>query len=359
MSDERHGCPSASSLPRLAKCPGSWRLSRITPPEESSEEAASGTRIHDALAGANVTLTSDEEVILGTLRTLEESLLGEWLGEDPPGRVIRETRFWRKVGETALWSAKPDLVVLRGDAALVVEYKTGPLAVEDASANLQLRAQAAVVGHTLPGIRRVTVAVLQPRCSPQITRCAYHPRDLKKALTEIDGIVAQTQWEDAPLRAGSDQCRYCPAKAICPEAHAEVTALTTTQSDPPTPAHLAMLLDRCVLAEQIIESIRDHARRLLSADPTAVPGWRLVPGRNRETITKLQQVFERVHRLGAQPEVFIGVCSLSKKALKSLLESVTRERGALLDARLGSVIEGCVEVSQTRPMLERCTGAVP
>ena len=357
MTDERHGCPSASILGRLAQCPGSWRLSQLAPPAESTPEASSGTRIHDALATGNTTgLTSEEETIRAQLDALEVNVLNSWLGGAEPDRVLREERLWRTEGDQQRWSAKPDQVVVFGSEALVLEYKTGPLAVEDAAGNLQLRAQAAVVHHRWPEIRRVTVVVLQPRCSPQVSQCAYAERDLKRALDEIDRLVARAQRDDAPLVAGEAQCRYCAAKPICPQAQAEVTALVETNTALPTPAKLADLLDRCVLAEKVIESIRDHARHLLGANPNAVPGWQLAPGRSRETIVGLQRVFERVNRLGVRPEVFVGACSLTKKALKTLLQEITGDKGSLLDARLGVVTDGCVEQTQTQPMLVRQKG---
>jgi hypothetical protein len=353
MSDERHGCPSASNFARLARCPGSWRLGQLAPPAERSEDAASGTRIHDALAGGGAVLNAEEQAILAQLRTLEHTVVSEWLGDASPDRMIREERFWRMDGDRERWSAKPDLVVVAGEAALVVEYKTGPVGVEDAAVNLQLRAQAAAVSLNVPGLRRVTVVVLQPRCSPPVTRCAYQERDLRKALAEMDRLVATAEWADAPVVAGQDQCRYCPAKPICPQAQAEITALVTSQSTPPALARMSELLDRCALAEHVIGSIRDHARRLLAEQANAIPGWQLAPGRSRETIENLQTVFERVHRLGVKPEQFVGACALTKKALKTLLEATTHERGALLEARLTTVIEGCVEVTQGQPMLVR------
>lgn len=354
MHDERNGCPSASILPRLAKCPGSWRLSRLVSAPASTEDARSGTRIHDAIASDDdEALTSDEEAIRASLKTLEQELFATWLAGAEPERLIREERFWRKRGDTPLWSAKPDVVALVASEALIIEYKTGPIAVENAAENLQLRAQAAVVHQCWPQVRRVTVAILQPRCSPPLSQCLYQTRDLERALDEVDRIVAQATWEDAPLRAGEAQCRYCPAKPVCPQAHEEVAALVETKPPLPTPARIAELLNRCVLAEQVIESIREYARRIIADDPYAIPGWRLAPGRTRESITNLQRVFERVHRLGSPPDQFVGACSLTKKSLKTLLQKLTGEKGALLDARLAGVIDGCIEESQGRPMLVR------
>jgi len=63
--DPRQGKPSASALPRLSKCAASWLLGKearrqgIVEPE--NDDAASGTRIHEALhLGDSTGLTADE-----------------------------------------------------------------------------------------------------------------------------------------------------------------------------------------------------------------------------------------------------------------------------------------------------------
>ena len=61
MSDERNSKPSASSMERYALCPGSWAAEQGIP-DQTSEDATTGNRIHAWLAGETVEppLTADE-----------------------------------------------------------------------------------------------------------------------------------------------------------------------------------------------------------------------------------------------------------------------------------------------------------
>lgn len=354
MSDEREQRPSASIIDRLAKCPGSWRLSRLAPEATGSPDAESGTRIHEALATRNPGLLGDDESTLAIeILALGQELVGEWIGDHEPDQTLREERLWRVRDGQRLWSAKADLIHVAGPEALIIEYKTGPIAVEPASGNLQLRAQAVAVSERFPELHRIIVAVVQPRSFPRVSRCVYGRRELERARDQIDRIVDRAGWEDATVVPGEAQCRYCAGKVVCPKAQEAVSALAKVEPLPLTGPTLAAALDRCLVAEKVIEAIRDEARNRLAQDAGAVPGWRLAPGRPRETITDLQTVFERLHGLGAKPEQFTGACSLTKKALKGLLKEVTQEAGGLLDARLETVIEGCVSTSTGSPVLAR------
>jgi hypothetical protein len=49
--DERRGAPSASGMDRLCNCPASFAMERENGVDMESDDAASGTRIHNALAG--------------------------------------------------------------------------------------------------------------------------------------------------------------------------------------------------------------------------------------------------------------------------------------------------------------------
>ena len=127
MSDPRKNLPSASSFPRYALCPGSFQMERQAPPEPESEDAASGTRIHQRLAGDCGGTLSAEEVDLVTtsfdlaLRTMDEVLGGE------PESVQREQRLWLHDQETLLpvCSGQFDLFARRGKKVLILDYKTG------------------------------------------------------------------------------------------------------------------------------------------------------------------------------------------------------------------------------------------
>ena len=52
-------------------------------------------------------------------------------------QTIKEQRLWLTHNGSLLMSGKPDLVIIDGDRALVIDYKTGYLETIEASQNLQ------------------------------------------------------------------------------------------------------------------------------------------------------------------------------------------------------------------------------
>ena len=128
MSDERSGLPSASAASRYAACLGSWQLETQVAEVESSGDAATGNRIHSALALEPVSnLTTDEAYIIERCQQQELELVKQVFAnstEEP--QAFREKRLWSlKFDGSKLWSGKPDVVYVSGASALIIDYKSG------------------------------------------------------------------------------------------------------------------------------------------------------------------------------------------------------------------------------------------
>ena len=87
-----------------------------------SEDAASGTRIHAALAGEKVELSESEAT---TVRFLEERAQEqvERIFQGQPYKTLRETRLW--LTEPWRLSGQFDAVHYNNELALIVDFKTG------------------------------------------------------------------------------------------------------------------------------------------------------------------------------------------------------------------------------------------
>ena len=165
---ERRNLPSASAASRYAACLGSWDLERQVAEVESSGDAAIGNRIHAALALETVNdLTTDESWIIDRCREQEAELVANTFGGYETN-CFREKRLWSLDADgNKLWSGKPDVIytseVEGNQWGLIIDYKSGRGAVEDASQNLQLRCLVALLdeswGFTMD---RITVAIIQP-----------------------------------------------------------------------------------------------------------------------------------------------------------------------------------------------------
>ena len=357
MSDERNNKPSASSMGRYALCPGSWAAEQGIP-DQTSDDATTGNRIHAWLAGETMTvpLTSDEVDLALRCREQEETLLNTVL----PYRdeIIRERRYW--MGQD--WSGKPDLVAIDSLSAegVVIDYKTGRGEVTSADGNLQLRALAVLVG-IHHGLTKVTVAIVQPMAGAP-TLCEYSFGDLIVARAEIGRIVDRINAPNAPRIPSRDACKYCKAKPYCVEAREASVALPVAAMPEGTTADaiaatltsqtLAEFLERAEFATRVIDACKAEAKRRLESGDV-VPGWKLKPGAERETITDATTVFNRTAALGVNSEAFMGCVSIAKGKLKDAVKSATQEKGKALDARLESILAGCTEKNATAPSLVR------
>lgn len=353
MSDERQGLPSASSMERYLLCPGSYAAERGLP-DTTSADAETGNRIHAVLAGETVTppLTDDEERTMESCRSQATALLNTLLPHRDEMHL--ERRYWWG-GE---WSGKPDVVAIDKDQghAVVIDYKTGRGDVTEAAGNMQLRALAVLVSaEHWP--ERVTVAIVQPLAGA-VSVCEYGPDELLAAHNEIKVIIASIHQPDAIRRPSAKACKYCKAKAQCPEAQSLVETLPSEVSRDGreivmSPERMAAFLEIAPAAEAVIEAVRSKARRMIEADPNAVPGWRLKPGSERETITDPTTVYNRASAAGVNSEAFMACVSIAKGKLKDAVKSATGDKGKALDARMESILAGCTETKQAAPSLAK------
>lgn len=281
VNDERGGLPSASGLERIALCPGSWQLERQCPREESSEAADSGSRIHAFLAHEAVDLSQDElDVAIKCMRQAND-LIGA-------GEELREQRLWYsdKFGRR-LFSGQADVLVISGNTALVIDYKTGRGEVSASAANFQLRGLAVLVKHNYPDVEVVSVAIIQPLASSVPVVCEYGPEELDLAKLQILNVVGLSEVTDPPLVPSEAACKYCRAKAICPALRKTITtpqvadggdakAVMAASSAALAPVELGELVAHKVpLARMLCDALEKEAFSRLCQDPESVPGLAL------------------------------------------------------------------------------------
>lgn len=224
MNDERHGLPSASGATIFYNCPASDSLQKQAPKTESDDPLAiEGTLIHEALEtddGSELNLSQQE--IAANIAEVADQLYRSWREEFPindKGVEIREERYWLWDDQGNTGSAKPDIVYIVGDHALVIDAKSGFKQVEDASRNLQGRIQAVAVWMNNPEVIHVRSAFAQYRFKKHYTYCDYEKNDLSMALHEWNMSVWRSKRPDAPAIPGT-WCVNCRAKGFCVSAGA-------------------------------------------------------------------------------------------------------------------------------------------
>jgi hypothetical protein len=238
--------------------------------------------------------------------------------------------------------------------ALVLDYKTGRGEVASAEGNMQLRALAVLVALEHP-LEKVTVAIVQPLAG-SASVCVYEADDLRKARIEALAILTAIHQPDAPRRPSAKACRYCKAKAVCPEAIAMAQAAPLAVSRDGnalviTPERMAEFLGQIPAIEAVVEAVRAKAKRMLEEDPQSVPGWMLKPGSVRESVTDPATVFGRFVAAGGTQEQFMPSVSVTKTKLKDAVKAVTGVKGKALDAQIETMLDGCTEAKAAAPSL--------
>jgi hypothetical protein len=364
--DERGNLPSASAASRYAACLGSWELERQVAEIESSGDAATGNRIHSALAMEKVSnLTADETYIIDRCREQEAELVANTFGGYETN-CFREKRLWSLDAEgNRLWSGKPDVIytaeVDGNQWGLIIDYKSGRGAVEDASQNLQLRCLVALLdeswGFTMD---RITVAIIQPLAGyPSVS--SYQHQDIHDAIVEASELMSSVKKLGQPRTPSESACRYCKGKPYCSEARemavtgplanapegitADAIAATLTSS------HLAQFLNRAAQAEAVIEACKSEARRRLSEGET-IEGWTLKDGSVRESITNSEQVASRFLELGTYEQLSPAI-TINKTKLKEAIKTATGFKGQQLTAKLDALLDGCTESKMSQPILAK------
>ena len=173
---------------------------------------------------------------------------------------LKEERIW---GINDRISGKYDGLLIDAPRALVYDFKTGRGKVEKAEGNLQLRALAVLVKEKYPQILELTAAIIQPFAEGDKVDCVvYESEELLWARAELESALDKADEENAPRIPGAEQCQYCLAKSDCPEAEQEALSLVSTSVDMIL-ARMPKLLDRCILAENIVKAIREKAKEEL------------------------------------------------------------------------------------------------
>lgn len=364
--DERGNLPSASAASRYAACLGSYDLERQVAEVESTTDAAIGNRIHAALAlEPVVNLTTDEAWIIDRCREQELELVKATFGELETN-CFREKRLWSldKDGNK-LWSGKPDVIYTVNDGGmlygLIIDYKSGRGAVDNAAENLQLRCLVALLdeswGFTMD---KVTVAIIQPLAGPPSV-AVYESSDIHSAILESNGLMKEVQKVGQPRTPSEAACKYCKGKPYCSEARELAVAPPVTNAPAGitpdaiastlTNQTLAAFLDRAAQAEAVIEACRSEARRRLGEGDT-IEGWTLKDGSVRESITDSEKVASRFLELGTYEQLAPAI-TLNKAKLKEAIKTATGFKGQQLTAKLDALLDGCTESKAGQPTLTR------
>lgn len=283
-----HSPLSASSLPRIALCPASYRMS-IGIPNKSNPAAERGTAIHEMAElfwnGKGVT-TDDEEGV-------------KWAHEYCQYlRSIKGTKKLEVNLTEALKTVHPllggtgDAVILdlEDDQLHIVDLKTGRGVVKTDSIQLKAYALGAWISIGRPNVT-IFAHIFQPHYAQQLP-AQYSHDDM--VLFEMDLKYLAEQAEDPfqdPI-PGYEQCKYCLARVTCPAIQEKAIEVAKEEFKPAEHlADLPELLDTAELLETWIEAVREAAKDILNTGGF-VAGWSMAKGRKMQKIKDSNAVIE-------------------------------------------------------------------
>lgn len=382
--DDRGGLPSASKAEQWTLCPGS-HLAQQGLKAEQGDDAAEGIRLHaemefhercnkKALLLPELPylkeLTESQREVLAFTTKLRNELVSQvvrlsgWAHEEATEKLA-EGRLWLRDEDTLdpLSSARLDLAIRLGSWALIVDYKFGRAAVEHAAGNLQLREQAICLAQELPDLGDVCVAIVAPRAEGETktTLARYKAGDFRTAYCEMASAARLAVQPGQPRIAGAKQCKHCLAAGTdrCPESRAIVGAALLAANDKEALARpvTADELDKIAFAEELLgeyaEKRRAEAREMLAANPEAIPGWELQPGKKTAKVRSASDAYARLCiKMGAAD--FAQACTLSLPELAERWKTAAGHK-SLKAARddLERLLDDLIQRGQSAPSLKR------
>jgi len=340
MTDERKDKMSGSAMASYAACAGKYQLEITCPPSESGAAAVMGNRIHQYMQDPMSVVLTDEEQDIADRCQMEYEEIREAINLGDPDHTTLEKRLW--YGDQ--WSGQIDRIDHFGDeTALVVDWKTGRVGTGNSAAeNLQLRSYAVLVKKNLPKLKRILVAIVQPMAA-KFTIAEYNAEDLIQADEQIQAIVTAALTPNAPRTPSPDACRYCRAKAVCPEARGVVSQLVEVKSDivpKLTDEQLGDYLEKIDILEPLFDAFRDEAKRRL-IDGHQIVGRKLTSGRTSRSVESVHDLVPLL-KDHLNTEDILSCCKISlpqlEKTFAAKTEMASRDAKFALEKAISEVI---------------------
>lgn len=317
----------ASKFETFALCPGKLTMEQDLP-NTSSKYAAEGTAAHQVLTWAlqqgkpaadfldasievdGFIFVVDEEMVEPVQVCID--YVRDLVGDDGVLLVDQLVNYSEYLGcpkDDGFGTA--DVIVIRGEEVIVVDYKHGRGVEVSAEKNPQIMLYALgaleVVQDLMGDFSQVRMAISQPRVSvkPSEFDMSVHDLELwvltvaREAVVKADAAMASysrvpiAEWEADFLVPGEKQCKFCKAKATCPALVAEVkdtVGIHAASPDEFASAELecapevqrndwlAVFLGKVDLIEDWCKAVRSEVERRMLAGET-VPGYKLVQGK--------------------------------------------------------------------------------
>lgn len=377
MKDERLGLPSISGLERLEKCRGSWNLTQyaaaLYPPKDKKTNALaqSGRNVHAALAGEDVELSHYEQWTADQCARYEELVLAQ-LKEQydfEPQYVFREQRFHLKNSSDEIISTgQPDVLYKcwTTKSVLIVDYKSGTGA-STADTNWQLMGYA-VLAYQQPFFSKeewgdTFLAIIQPNAPESVTIAKLTADELRDAEVQIIQLLEDAK--TSHVRHAGDHCKFCPAKAFCPEYLTSGDEIVESLSLPVVNADIPRMIETAPIErvielyelrnalQSLSEAVASRLKRQLSNNPGSVPGYELRPSGSIRTIDDIKGAKKKMKANGCTAARFDALLKLSVSDLEKLHKEVTELKGKDAELDFERIFSDIIIYTPKEPVIKK------
>jgi len=253
-----------------------------------------------------------------------------------------------------------DMVMVKGDRAIIGDAKFGWNPVEDAEKNLQGWAYAIGVMEKFPKVMMVDVVFAQPRLDMVSKARFFRNADLEKMKLRVMAVIARAKdHKPEDLRPSEFSCLYCGAKATCTALHKKALIISSKFAplaedgeliDLYNPSQLANpeLRGKAEILRRVLEpwceKVRKENLRYAVEEGEDIPGFEVKSRSGRRTVSDSQLTWELV-KDRMTPEEFAAVTEISvaqllkaysskaprgsKEKLKQEIEDKLTEAGVL------------------------------
>ena len=341
----KHAEFSPSSLKNYESCPSYQGRSGTNPIAEA------GTRIHEAIEGGDASVLVDEV----------ERGLGEWClaflaakraEKSEHSQLVathQESLLEMQVGDFHTFGTADQLDLYQDGTGMLLDWKTGYGAVDDAETNIQVQAYAFGAFARFPELQTLECFLVLPR-RREITHAVYQRSDMDRVMLRISTIIARAKSSAGKVFTPQEGvCDFCAKQGSC-KALAKKALVVGTKSgfEVPksvsldgTPADRAKLLKLANLLSNWCDATKKELLRQALDEGAEIPGYKLDQRRTPRSVNNVLLGYDAVKDVVSIEQYLLSCTKVSVPTLeKFVAEKAPRGKKAEAKQHLDDLLRG-------------------
>lgn len=212
------------------------------------------------------------------------------------------------------------------------------------------------------GVSQVRVAIVQP-WKGKPTVADFDAEALAAAKAWLFDALRREKVSTPDQANPGDWCHFCPARVKCQafttQALQTVSSATINLPCDDETAKKAMFARAAELSDSELAA-RAHGLKWISWYVAGIEGnvriraeeggefaekyFRIVEGKPKESIERVDIAFQNLSEIGVTAEAFTAACKTTKKAVNALVRKATGQKGRALQATVKRCLEGAVKL---------------